>query len=44
MNRKIGENFMITHDRVLVMKGKMCMPNVNDLRKGIMKKLIVLLT
>ena len=38
MNDEIGENFMITQDGVLVMKGTMCMPNVDDLRKAIMEE------
>ena len=35
MNGKIIENFMITQDGMLVMKGKICVPNVDDLRKAI---------
>ena len=38
MNGKIGENFMITHDEVLVMKDRMCVPNVDDLRKAIIEE------
>ena len=38
MNDEIRENFMIIQDRVLVMKGRMCMPNVDDLRKAIMEE------
>ena len=38
MNGKIGENFMITQDRVLVMKGRMCVPNIDDLRKTIIEE------
>ena len=38
MNGELGENFMITHDRVLVMKDKMCVPKVDDLRKAIMEE------
>ena len=37
MNGEIGENFMITQDEVLVMKGRMCVPNVDDLRKAIIE-------
>ena len=37
MNREIKENFMITQDGVLVMKGRICVPNVDDLRKPIME-------
>ena len=29
---------MITQNGVLVMKGRMCVPNVDDLRKAIMEK------
>ena len=43
MNGKIRENFMITQDGMLVMKGKICMPNVDDLRKAIMEEAFVLL-
>ena len=35
-NREIGENFMITQDGVLVMKHRMCVSNVDDLRKLIL--------
>ena len=38
MNRGIGENFQITQDGILVMKGRVCVPNVNDLRKTIMEE------
>ena len=38
MNGEIGGNFMITQDEVLVMKGRMCVPNVDDLRKTIMEE------
>ena len=37
MNGKIRENFMITQDGVMVMKGRMCVPNVDDMRKAIME-------
>ena len=37
MNDKLGENFMITQDGMSVMKGRMCVPNVDDLRKPIME-------
>ena len=33
MNGDIGENFLITQDGILVMKGKVCVPNVDDLRR-----------
>ena len=38
MNGKIETNFMITQYGVLVMKRKMCVPNVDDLRKDIMEE------
>ena len=38
MNRDIGENFWITQDGVLVKKGKVYMPNVDDLKKAIMEE------
>ena len=38
MNGKIGENFMITQDGMIVMKGGICMHNVDDLRKVIMEE------
>ena len=37
MNGELRENFMITWDGVLVMKGRMYVPNVDDLRKVIME-------
>ena len=36
--REIRESFMITQDGMLVMKGRVCMPNVDDLRKAIMEE------
>ena len=38
VNGEIGENFSITQDGVLTMKGRMCVPDVEDMRKLIMKK------
>ena len=38
MNGEIGENFSISQDGVLNMKGKVCVPNVKDLRKLIMEE------
>ena len=35
---EIGEIFNITHDGVLMMKGRVCVPNVEDLRKLIMEE------
>ena len=35
---ELGESFMITQDRVLVMKGRVCVPNIDDLRKAIMEQ------
>ena len=38
MNRELGNDFVIIQDGMLVMKGRIYMPNVNDLRKAIMEK------
>ena len=38
MNREISENFSITQDGVLTLRGRVCVPNVDDLRKLIMKE------
>ena len=38
MNGEIGENFRITQDGILVMKGRICVPNVDNLRKAIMEE------
>ena len=38
MNGEISENFSITQDGVLTTKGKVCVPNVEDLRRLIMKE------
>ena len=38
MNGEIRENFSITQDRVLTMKGRVYVPNVEDLRKLIMEE------
>ena len=38
MNGELEENFLITQDGVVVMKGRMCVPNVDDLRKAIMEE------
>ena len=32
MNGEIGENFQITQDGVLTMKGKVCVPDIDNLR------------
>ena len=37
VNREIREDFMITQDGMLVTKGRVCVPNVDDLRKAIME-------
>ena len=37
MNGEIGENFSISQDGVLTMKGRMCVSDVEDLRKLIME-------
>ena len=38
MNGEIGENFWINQDGVLMMKGRVCVPDIDDLRKAIMEK------
>ena len=38
MNGKIGENFSITEDGVLTMRGRVCVPDVEDLRRLIMEE------
>ena len=38
MNGEIRENFQITQDGMLVMKCKVCVPNVDNLRKAIMEE------
>ena len=38
MNGEIGENFSISQDGVLTMKGKVCVPNVENLMNLIMEK------
>ena len=38
MNGEIGENFSITQDGVLTMKGRVYVPDVEDLRRLIMEK------
>ena len=38
MNGEIGENFCITQDGVLTMKGRVCVPNVEDFRRLIMEE------
>ena len=38
MNGEIGENFNITQDGVLTLRGRVCVPNVDDLRKLIMEE------
>ena len=38
MNRELGNDFVIIQDGMLVMKGRIYMPNVDDLRKAIMEK------
>ena len=35
---EIGEDFSIIHDGVLTMRGRACVPDVNDLRKLIMEE------
>ena len=38
MNGDIEENFWITQDGVLTMKGRVCVLDVDDLRRSIMEK------
>ena len=38
MNGELGNDFMIIQDGILVMKGRICVPNVDDLRKAIMEE------
>ena len=38
MNGEPENDFMITQDGMLVMKGKIYVPNVDDMRKAIIKK------
>ena len=38
MDEKIGENVSITQDGVLTMKGKVCVSNVDNMRKLIMEE------
>ena len=38
MNGEINENFSISQDRVLTMRGRACVSDVNDLRKMIMEE------
>ena len=38
MNGEIGENFHITQDGMLTMKGRVCVPDMEDLRKLIIEE------
>ena len=38
MNGEIGENFSITQDGVLTMKGRVCVLDVEDVRRFIMEE------
>ena len=38
MNRDIGEFFWIFQDMILMMKGMVCVPDIDDLRKAIMEE------
>ena len=38
MNGEIGENFSIIQDGMLTMKGRVCVPDVEDLKKLMMEK------
>ena len=37
MDGEIGENFSITQDGMLTMRGRACVPDVDDLKKLIME-------
>ena len=37
MNGEISENFSITQDGILTLRGKICVPDVDDLRKLIIE-------
>ena len=38
MDGELGEDFVITQDGMLVMKCRICVPNVDNLRKAIMEE------
>ena len=38
MNADIGENFWISQDEVLMMKGRICVLDIDDLRKAVMEE------
>ena len=38
MNDDIGENFKISQDGVLTMKCRVCVPDIDDLRRAIMEE------
>ena len=38
INGELGEDFMITQDGMFVMKGRICVPNVDNLRMDIMEE------
>ena len=38
MNGEISENFSITQDGVYTLRGRLCVPDVDDLRKLIMEE------
>ena len=38
MNGELGEDFVITRNGMLVMNGKICVPNVDDPKMAIMEK------
>ena len=38
MNGEIGENFQITQDGVLTMKGKVCVLDIDDLRRAVIEE------
>ena len=44
MDVELGGDFMITQDGMLVMKDRICVPNVNDLKRAIMEEAYCLFT
>ena len=38
MNGEISENFSITQEGMLTLRGRICVPDVDDLRKSIMEE------
>ena len=38
MNGEVSQDFSITQDRMLTLRGRACVPDVNDLRKMIVEE------